>query len=58
MTCPACRREIDRRTVAEASARRWEEEAKALRREVHALRMRCGTEQIRRPRDAEPGNGG
>lgn len=58
MNCPSCRQEIERRTIAEASARRWEEEAKALRREIRALWMRCGTETIRRKDETEPGNGG
>lgn len=58
MTCPNCQREIERRTIAEASARRYEEEAKALRRELRALRMSCDTQRIRRQRDTAPGNGG
>jgi hypothetical protein len=40
--------ERDRRTIAEASARRWEEEAKALRREIQHLRTQCDTARIHR----------
>jgi hypothetical protein len=40
--------EVKRRTIAEASARRWEAEAKALRREVQHLRSQCDTHRITR----------
>ncbi len=58
MTCQNCKRETDRRTIAEASARRWEDEAKALRREIRALRMSCDTQRLSRRRDTAPGNSG
>jgi hypothetical protein len=40
--------EVERRTIGEASAVRWESEAKALRREIQHLRANCDTARIHR----------
>lgn len=47
MACPDCRREIERRTVAEATSRRLETECHALRREIQALRQSYGSDTER-----------